>query len=163
MHPGSCCLAVHLAEKAVIESLEEVLETNELEYEYIQKTDDAVNAEEIVIQEALARLEVKERRIREAYENEIDTLEEYKQNKLRLKAEREELMADAERLRRQAEQSPAKVPSKEDIMRQIAHVHEILADPNISYEIKGNALRKIVKEIVFDRGKGHLHIHFYIS
>ena len=45
-------------------------------------------------------------------------------------------MADAERLRRQAEQSPAKVPSKEDIMRQIAHVHEILADPNISYEIK---------------------------
>lgn len=72
-------------------------------------------------------------------------------------------MADAERLRRQAEQSPAKVPSKEDIMRQIAHVHEILADPNISYEIKGNALRKIVKEIVFDRGKGHLHIHFYIS
>ena len=25
MHPGSCCLAVHLAEKAVIESLEEVL------------------------------------------------------------------------------------------------------------------------------------------
>ncbi|MBS7005664.1 MAG: recombinase family protein [Enterocloster clostridioformis] len=133
MHPGSCCLAVHLAEKAVIESLEEVLETNELEYEYIQKTDDAVNAEEVAIQEALARLEVKERRIREAYENEIDTLEEYKQNKLRLKAEREELMADAERLRRQAEQSPA------------------------------NALRKIVKEIVFDRSQGHLHIHFYIS
>lgn len=163
MHLGSCCLAVHLAEKAVIESLEEVLETNELEYEYIQKTDDAVNAEEVAIQEALARLEVKERRIREAYENEIDTLEEYKQNKLRLKAEREELMADAERLRRQAEQSPAKVPSKEDIMRQIAHVHEILADPNISYEIKGNALRKIVKEIVFDRSQGHLHIHFYIS
>ncbi len=72
----------------MIESLEEVLETNELEYEYIQKTDDAVNAEEIAIQEALVRLEVKERRIREAYENEIDTLEEYKQNKLRLKAER---------------------------------------------------------------------------
>ena len=65
------------------------------------------------------------------------------------------------RLRRQAEQSPAKVPSKEDIMRQIAHVHEILADPNISYEIKGNALRKIVKEIVLTAAKG-IYIFIFI-
>lgn len=162
-HEGSCCLSVRLAEKAVIESLEEVLATNELEYEYIRKTDDTVNAEEVAIQEALARLEVKERRIREAYENEIDTLEEYKQNKLRLKSEREELMADAERLHRQAEQAPDVVPSKEDVMRQVAHVHEIISDSNIDYETKGNALRKIVKDIVFDRKKGHLYIHFYVS
>lgn len=162
-HEGSCCLSVRLAEKAVIESLEEVLATNELEYEYIRKTNDTVNAEEVAIQEALAHLEVKERRIREAYENEIDTLEEYKQNKLRLKSEREELMADAERLHRQAEQVPDVVPSKEDVMRQVAHVHEIISDSNIDYETKGNALRKIVKDIVFDRKKGHLYIHFYIS
>lgn len=162
-HEGSCCLSVRLAEKAVIESLEEVLATNELEYEYIRKTDDTVNAEEVAIQEALAHLEVKERRIREAYENEIDTLEEYKQNKLRLKSEREELMADAERLHRQAEQAPDVVPSKEDVMRQVAHVHEIISDSNIDYETKGNALRKIVKDIVFDRKKGHLYIHFYVS
>ncbi|CCY00513.1 MULTISPECIES: recombinase family protein [unclassified Clostridium] len=162
-HEGSCCLSVRLAEKAVIESLEEVLATNELEYEYIRKTNDTVNAEEVAIQEALAHLEVKERRIREAYENEIDTLEEYKQNKLRLKSEREELMADAERLHRQAEQAPDVVPSKEDVMRQVAHVHEIISDSNIDYETKGNALRKIVKDIVFDRKKGHLYIHFYIS
>lgn len=162
-HEGSCCLSVRLAEKAVIESLEEVLATNELEYEYIRKTNDTVNAEEVAIQEALAHLEVKERRIREAYENEIDTLEEYKQNKLRLKSEREELMADAERLHRQAEQAPDVVPSKEDVMRQVAHVHEIISDSNIDYETKGNALRKIVKDIVFDRKKGHLYIHFYVS
>lgn len=153
-HEGSCCLSVRLAEKAVIESLEEVLATNELEYEYIRKTNDTVNAEEVAIQEALAHLEVKERRIREAYENEIDTLEEYKQNKLRLKSEREELMADAERLHRQAEQVPDVVPSKEDVMRQVAHVHEIISDSNIDYETKGNALRKIVKDIVFDRKRG---------
>lgn len=163
MHPGSCCLSVHLAEKAVIESLEEVLTANELEYEYIRKADDSIHAEEIAIQEALARLEVKERRIKEAYENEIDTLEEYRQNKLRLKTERDELMADAERLRAQAEQAPAAMLRKEDIMRQIAHVHDVLADPDIDCETKGNALRKIVKDIVFDRSKGHLHMHFYLS
>ncbi len=151
-----------MAEKAVIESLEEVLAENELEYEYISKNDDAINAEEIAIQEALNRLEVKEQRIKEAYENEVDTLEEYKQNKLRLKLERDELLADAEKLRQQMNQC-ATAPTKEEIMRQVAHVHEILSDPNLDYEIKGNALRNIVKDIVFDRSNGHLYIHFYIS
>lgn len=163
MHPGSCCLSVRLAEKAVIEGLEKVLDTDELEYEYIRKIDDTVNAEEIAVKEALARLEIKERRIKEAYENEIDTLEEYRQNKLRLKAEREDLMADADRIRRKAQQSPEVIPSKGEVLRQIAHAHDIIADPNMDNETKGNALRKVVKDIVFDRSKGHLYINYYIS
>lgn len=37
----------------------------------------------------LERIEVKEQRVRDAYENEIDTLEEYKENRRRLNAQRE--------------------------------------------------------------------------
>ncbi len=163
IHPGSCCVAVHIAEKAVLESLQKAISTNEIEYEYIQQTDSTLKGEEILIQEALARLEIKEQRIKEAYENEVDTLEEYKQNKLRLKAERETLLADAERLSQQARQTPEAVPSKAEVMRRITNIYELISNPDVDNETKGNALRSVVKKIVFDRKLGRFSFHYYIS
>lgn len=163
IHPGSCCVAAHIAEKAVLESLQKAISTNEIEYEYIRQTDSILKGEEILIQEALARLEIKEQRIKEAYENEVDTLEEYKQNKLRLKAEREALLADAERLRQQARQTPEAVPSKAEVMRRITNIYELISNQDVDNETKGNALRSVVKKIVFDRKLGRFSFHYYIS
>lgn len=163
IHPGSCCVAAHIAEKAVLESLQKAISTNEIEYEYIRQTDSTLKGEEILIQEALARLEIKEQRIKEAYENEVDTLEEYKQNKLRLKAEREALLADAERLRQQARQTPEAVPSKAEVMRRITNIYELISNQDVDNETKGNALRSVVKKIVFDRKLGRFSFHYYIS
>lgn len=163
IHPGSCCVAAHIAEKAVLESLQKAISTNEIEYEYIRQTDSTLKGEEILVQEALARLEIKEQRIKEAYENEVDTLEEYKQNKLRLKAERETLLADAERLRQQARQTPEEVPSKAEVMRRITNIYELISNPDVDNETKGNALRSVVKKIVFDRKPGRFSFHYYIS
>mgnify|MGYP006915000654 CR=1 FL=1 len=42
----------------------------------------------------LDRITIKEQRVRAAYENEIDTLEEYKENRKRLNAQREYLMKE---------------------------------------------------------------------
>ena len=89
----------------MLRSLEEALGNNRLEYEHIPKTENDISEEEIAIKEALERITVKERRIREAYENEIDTLEEYKQNKLRLNAERKELENALDQLRQKAQQT----------------------------------------------------------
>lgn len=163
MHQGSCSISVRLAEKAVIESLEQVLANNEINYEYIRHTNDAVSREEIAIKEALARLKTKERRIRDAYENEIDTLEEYRENKNRLKAERECLAADMDRIQEHLYQEDKKIPSKDEVMQQISHVYDVISNQNIDHETKGNTLRKIVKDIVFDREQGEFHVHYYIS
>jgi len=152
-----------LQKKAVLESLQKAISTNEIEYEYIRQTDSTLKGEEILVQEALARLEIKEQRIKEAYENEVDTLEEYKQNKLRLKAERETLLADAERLRQQASQTPEEVPSKAEVMRRITNIYELISNPDVDNETKGNALRSVVKKIVFDRKLGRFSFHYYIS
>ena len=145
----------------MIESLEEVLETNELEYEYTSKTDDAVNAEEIAIQGPCPLRSQGAAYQGSLREMKVDTLEEYKRNKLRLKAEREELMADAGKTPQAGLNSL--LPRFQARKISCARLHMCMRfwqTQNISYEIKGNALRKIVKEIVFDRGKGHLHIHF---
>lgn len=162
IHLGSCCISVRLAEKAIIESLEQVLANKEINYEYIRRADDAANGEEIAIQEALSRLETKERRIREAYENEVDTLEEYRENKLRLRTERERLTADMEQIQQQRQKN-GDIPSKDEVMHRVAHAYDVISNPNIGYEAKGTTLRGIVKDIVFDREQGEFQVHYYTS
>ncbi|WP_455648964.1 recombinase family protein [Enterocloster citroniae] len=163
MHLGSCCVSAGIAEKAVLESLQKAIAANEIEYEYIRKDDTSIQTEEAVIYEALARLDVKERRIKEAYENEIDTLEEYKQNKLRLKNERETLLADAERIHQKTAQAEDAVPDKAEVMRRVGSVYELISAPDVDNEAKGNALRSVVKKIVFDRKQGLFSFYYYIS
>lgn len=163
MHPGSCCVAVRIAERAVIDSLKKAISTNEIEYKYVRKIDNAIKEEEFAIQDALTRLQVKERRIKEAYENEIDTLEEYRQNKLRLKAEKETLLADAGRIRLQASREAESVPDKAQVMQRISNVYELISDPNVDNETKGNALRSVIKKIIFDRKLGRFSFYYYIS
>ena len=163
IHLDSCCVSARIAEKAVLESLQKAIATNEIEYEYIRKEDEAIQGEEVAIYETLARLDVKERRIREAYENEIDTLEEYRQNKLRLKNEREALLAEAERIHQQHAQAKENVPDKAEVMRRISSVYELISAQDIDNETKGNALRSVVKEIVFDRKLGRFSFYYYTS
>lgn len=163
VHPGSCCVSARIAETAVIDSLQKAISANEIEYEYIRKANDSIKGEEIIIQDALARLQIKERRIKEAYENEIDTLEEYRQNKLRLKAERETLLADAQRIQQKVSQEAESMPDKAQVMRKVSRVCDLISDPAVDNETKGNALRSVVKKIVFDRKLGRFSFYYYIS
>ena len=163
IHPGSCCVSAKIAEKAVLQSLQKAIAANEIEYEYIRKEDDPIQGEEAAIYEDLTRLDVKERRIREAYENGIDTLEEYRQNKLRLKNERDTLLADAGRIRQRAAQAEDAVPDKAEVMGRVSSVYGLISDPDVDNETKGNALRSVVKEIVFDRKSGRFSFYYYTS
>lgn len=162
-HPGSCCVSARIAERTVLQSLEKALRNNHLEYEHIPKNESDISGEEIAIKEALERITVKERRIREAYENEIDTLEEYKQNKLRLNAERKELENALDQLRQKAQQTEVAPPDQAEMMAKVSCVYQILSDPTANNETKGNALRSICKKIVFDRETRRFTFFFYTS
>lgn len=162
-HPGSCCVSARIAERTVLQSLEKALRNNHLEYEHIPKNESDISGEEIAIKEALERITVKERRIREAYENEIDTLEEYKQNKLRLNAERKELENALDQLRQKAQQTEVAPPDQAEMMAKVSCVYQILSDPTANNETKGNSLRSICKKIVFDRETRRFTFFFYTS
>lgn len=139
------------------------MEQHYLDCEYIPRTEEEATGEELALREALERVEIKERRIREAYENEIDTLEEYRQNKSRLKAEKEQLTASLQKLLAKADMTAGAKPSQEEIMQKVSNVYEILMDPEIDYERKGNALRSICKKIVLDRETRHFTFFYYTS
>lgn len=161
LHPGSCSITVRRLEESILNSIDETLRSGELHYEYQSSSQKKEEQESEFLRSALARLEVKERRIREAYINEIDTLEDYRQNKELLRQEREHLEEQAARLqaRQPAQASPQ---NKARLLEQLQQAYDLLKNPEIDYEQKGRALRKVVKRIVYDRSQDSLTFHYYI-
>ena len=160
-HPGSCSIAVKKAEKTVLDSINKVLETREVNFEYIPKNSDITANERTRIEAALSRTEFKARRIHEAYENGVDSLAEYKANKERLQAEQAQLRQELRNLLSNKPNMPPE-QQKQQLMTNIRSSYLLLSDPNIEYELKGSALRSIVKNISFDRETGNIDIHYYV-
>ena len=161
-HPESCSITVKRAEAAVLESLSQVIRTGQVEYEYFRPQNEADPLEENLILESLNRLKVKEQRVREAYESGIDTLEEYKENKLRLKAEGQELSQALEQL--QASRClPEQAPALKEVVKRIKNVYDLLIDEHTDCATKGNALRSVVKYIEYDRKNDRMDVRYYIS
>lgn len=113
-----------------------------------------------LLEEQLKKVEMKESRVRAAYENGIDTLEEYKANRLRLQEERKALM---EEMAASVPERPEEVPpTKEEVLSQVHDVCSLIRNPDVDFETKGRALRSILKEIIFDRKNDHFEFHYYV-
>ena len=144
-----------------MESLRNALSMEEITYGYVPKPVILTMGEEEHIQAALSRISRKKQRIKEAYENGIDTLEEYHAGKTRLEKEQEELRNRLMDLNR----CPARDKTADKLLLadRIRNVCDILSDPEVSYEMKGNALRSVVKKIVYDKQEGTMKFFYYIS
>lgn len=161
LHKESCSVTVAKAERIVIRSLEKILETGNFEYDRIPRpASKQDSSQKAAIEVKLERLALKEERIRSAYENGIDSLEEYRTRKEQLLKERAELEAELASLE-PADCSPA--PSHEELMERVKTVHDLLCSPDVDFETKGTALRSILKFIVFDRKADRFEFHYYIS
>lgn len=161
VHKGPASISANKAEAAVMASLHSVIESGTVEFEHIRKQPSEGTDEISILDAALARVAVKESRIRDAYESGIDTLEEYKDNKLRIANERQELLAEIERLKGIAASAPNDVPSEEEVLNRIKDVYSLLSDPDVSYDVKGAAVRSIISDIVVDQTQKEIHFHYY--
>ena len=161
LHKESCSVTVAKAERIVIRSLEKILETGNFEYDRIPRpASEQDSSQKVAIGVKLERLALKEERIRAAYENGIDSLEEYRTRKEQLLKERAELEAELASLE-PADCSPAL--SREELLERVKTVHDLLCSPDVDFETKGTALRSILKFIVFDRKADRFEFHYYIS
>lgn len=159
-HKESMAISVAKAERLVIAYFDQILDGAEFSYKRKQQrpADDTLEIERL--QKEIAKLATRERRIREAYENEIDTLEEYKANKERLSASRLQLTAALESLLSKQEDSS---PDKAAVLDEIHSVNDILKNPDIGYEEKGTFLRSIVSQISYDKQNGTMSFDIIIS
>ncbi len=160
-HNDSCSLSVNKAERIVLASLKQVLDTGSIEFEYIKKVDEHLETERNLIKAALSRLSMKELRIRDAYENGIDTIEEYKANKERLKAEYDQLTKELEALT-QEPNAASEAAQKAEIMQNIHSAYDLICNPEVDCEIKGAALRRIVKRIIYHRKENRFEFYYYV-
>ena len=110
--------------------------------------------------DALEKLNSREIRIREAYENEIDTLEEYKTRKQQLQAERERLNDLILSVKKPPKNDETK--DRLELMKKIQTVYDVIKSPDIDYEVKGTFIRSVVEEIVWNRAENTLSFHLYM-
>ena len=159
-HKESMAISEKRVIAAIYENFERILAGGEFDYTYLAPETAELNAEREALQEELAKITIRESRISLAFEKGIDTLEEYAENKKRLKITRENLEKQLETLNN----TPASNgPSKNEILDAIRNTYEIIKDPDVDMEIKGNVIRDILEEIVYDKEKGDLIFRFVFS
>lgn len=145
---------------AVLNALQQVLETKNINYSYTQKILSEKPDTNALLQEQLASLAAKEKRIKDAYRNGIDTLEEYKENKQILLKERERLELQINEL----EQKKTTVAGdKETLLKNIKNVFEMVSSDKFSDQEKNAALKTIIEKIVYERGSDSLKVYYYLA
>lgn len=154
-HKQSCFINADKLEQMIFNVLENLTYDN-ISYCVLPKQELAGSTEEY--QKRLAALDKKEARAKAAYMNEIDTLAEYKENRLAIKKEREELLELLNDSKNTSD-TPAK---REELLANCENVYDVITS-EAALEEKGAAIRSICKEISFNRQENAIDVIFYIS
>lgn len=150
-------ISARLLEQAVVDTLTENILSGSVEYREELPIPEQAVEEQTLIMESLEKLKEKEKRIKAAYQDGIDTLEEYRQNKLLLQTERNRL---TEQLRtiEAALPKPGAAVHQEEMLLRIRSVMDILRS-DASKEVKSWAIRSICDRIVYNKKAKTLDIY----
>lgn len=157
IHSGSQYISEKKLTAAVLQSLHDVLsDSDHCSFELIKSTYSDAELDRSIYENELKSLDMKYKRIRDAYINEIDTLEEYKMNRSildRRKAELEELI------------SKLSLPNQNpDTYRQafLSNIKNVISviEGDSPYELKGEALRSVCSKIIFNKDSKKLEFFY---
>lgn len=150
-----------ILEPVILSGIRDASTSDHLLFE-VKKTEDPVSADErIILESRLDKLPDKEARIKEAYRNGIDTLEEYKQNKELLMKERAALEADLAACCRLAEKKTGDLGA--EMSSRICGIYDILTSDNFGTAQKSEAIKSIVSKIIYHKDTSTADIYYYYS
>lgn len=154
---GKCNVSHQISEKklvpVILEMLQEDMRQTDISFEHLSSAPDQAEKKLLLMQ--FDKIDMKEHRIKEAYRNGIDTLEEYKENKELLQNERLELEAKLNAL--EIPEADADV----NLNEKIHDIYDILINDDFPMEDKQRAIRSIVKKIVYNKKEGTIDICYY--
>lgn len=157
---GSCKVSHYIShrkiEAAVLNNLKLLAETGNFDYEMLV-VDDSVGSLEI-LNKNLEKLNIKEARIKDAYINGIDTIEEYKLNKERINLEKSTLETHINNLKQEKKSNK----TKNIMISRLNQVCDVLSS-DFDIEKKSNAIRSVVKKIIYNKKLEHIDIYLYYS
>ena len=154
---GKCNVSHQISEKKlvpiILEMLKEDMGQKDILFEQLTAAPDQEEKKLLLLQ--IEKIQMKEQRIKEAYQNGIDSLDEYRENKELLKQERisfENKLADLE---------SAGQPADHSLNEKIHDIYDILISNDFSMADKQRAIRSIVKKIVYNKKEGTIDIYYY--
>ncbi len=161
---GQCkvshCISINRLKQAVFEGLQEDAKAKFSTLNIVSAVDVSDKAaEKKAIQEKIKKEKQKLDRIKAAYEDGIDTLEEYRNNKSMI-------LSSISELEKKLEGFKSKRKSKsniKDFQKKLLYVAETIAAPDISAEKFNSELREVVDKIVFDRAKSSIEIFYRVD
>lgn len=156
---GKCSVSHSISERnlvpSIITALSEVIVPGTVNFKIIPDTMLLSNL--TITQKQLETLGIREQRIKIAYINGIDTLDEYKMNKELLEEERRELIKKLKELEQKEETAP-----EEEIAGKITNVQSLLnSDTDIL--IKNKAVKNIVEKMIYVKSERTVDIYYYYS
>lgn len=157
---GKCSISHSITEQKIvmglIAALSEIAQSSKpIEYIRIKSHDD--NMDRSLYENALAKLTQKEKRVKQAYRDGIDTIEEYKENKAILQAERENLENKYSYLT--AKNNTIETTAKNiDYPKEIRNIIEIIQS-EADNAVKGEAVRSIIDYAVYKKAENRLEVH----
>lgn len=93
-------------------------------------------------------------RAKDSYLAEIDTLEQYKQNK-------QEITAKIDELKAMQEKDTVRSIDTKAFTKKVVDIVKFIEDENVSAEAKNEALHTIIEKIVYYKAEGNLAIYFH--
>lgn len=155
---GKCPVSNSVSENELIPAILLVLQTviSSGDIDYINEKKVNNTSDTYIFEQQLLRLEEKYKRMKAAYINGIDTLEEYKQNKTLIEKE-------SEALKNQLKEKKAAPTSdnSQDLVSRISNVYKLLTNDTIDNLTKNISMKSIIEKIVFNKKEGLLDIYFY--
>ncbi len=153
---GSChtshCISLTKANQTIIELLENAIATKTFN---VVPNNLQIDTPEVADYKRLIENErAKLNRIKNAYQDGIDTLEEYKANKTKI-------LATIEKLEKSKIKEARPKLDKEAYAKKVYNVLKIIKDKTQTEENKNTALRTIIKSITFNKLQNRLEIFFY--
>ena len=153
---GSCktshSITIPRVEAAFMEGLEQVVGTKQ--FTIVPKAPKKSDTAAIDYNKLIAVEERKLERARQAFLAEIDTIEQYAQNKKEIAERIESLVAKRDK------ETPV-VIDIDVYAKKVAEIVDFIKRTDVTAAAKNEALRTIIDKIVFEKAKGNLAIYFH--
>lgn len=139
----------------ILEEFNRILATKEVEFTINASVNS--QSEKALLVKELNKMEAKEARIKEAYRDGIDTLDEYKENKKILLKQKQDLINQINNISEDPE------VKKEQLLKSIHSALDVISAQNSTDTQKHEALASVVDKIVVDKKKDTMLMYFYIN
>lgn len=143
-------------EEAILNTMNQLIECNNFHYEI--KTTNDIDEKIRLMKDNLNKIIRKKERIKEAYLNGIDTLEEYRKNKEILLKESDEIEQTIRLLQSKSNEKN----SPYDMIKQVSGIYNILVS-DVDKTMKHEALSSIIDKIIYHKKNEHIDVYFRYS